>query len=136
MHLLSESAIWQTESEFVLPDGKISKASGETSIVVLENEIENKSWASFGEFKRINNYSIKVLSKNELAFESVNPDLGIQKGKIYVDRNILYSKFIIENTNLNGFEIIKRENNLCLANGALYDGDNIINSWNAILTKL
>jgi hypothetical protein len=135
MHLLSESAVWKTESEFILPDGKISRAIGETSIVVQKSEIKNNSWVSFGESQRINNYSIKVISKNELIFESLNPELGIQKGKFNIDRNIIYSKFIVENTNLNGFEIIKREDNFCFSNGALYDADNLINSWNSILTK-
>ncbi len=135
MHLLSETAVWKTESEFILPDGKISRAIGETSIIVQENEIKNNSWVSFGESKRINNYSITVVSKNELLFESLNPELGIQKGKFNIDRNTIYSKFIVENTNLNGFEIIKREDNLCFANGALYDADDLINTWNAILIK-
>jgi hypothetical protein len=102
MHLLSETAVWKTESEFILPDGKISRAIGETSIIVQENEIKNNSWVSFGESKRINNYSITVVSKNELLFESLNPELGIQKGKFNIDRNTIYSKFIVENTNLNG----------------------------------
>ena len=135
MHLLSETAIWKSESEFVSPEGTITKAFGESSIVVKGSEIKNNSWASFGESERMNNYSIKAISENELTFESLNPELGIQKGKFNIDRNIIYSKFIIENTNLNGFEIIKRENNLCYTNGALYDGDRLINTWNAILIK-
>lgn len=136
MHLLSESAVWKSESEFILANGEISRASGETSIVVLKNEIKNNSWVLWGESKRVNNYSIRVISENELAFESLNPELGIQKGKFNIDRNIIYSKFIIENTNLNGFEIIKREGDVCFTNGALYDADILIDTWNAILTKL
>jgi hypothetical protein len=135
MHLLSESAVWNSISEFISSDGTITEAIGETSIVIKENEIINNSWASLGESKRINNYRIKIISKNELRFESLNPDLGIQKGKINIDRNTIYSKFIIENTNLNGFEIIRRENDLCYVNGALYDGENLINTWNAKLSK-
>ncbi|MEH0153922.1 hypothetical protein V6R21_07220 [Limibacter armeniacum] len=135
MHLFSESAIWKTASEFISPDGKISKAFGETSVIVKANEIKNNSWASFGELKRVNDYAIKVISKNELTFESLNPELGIQKGKFNIDRNIIYSKFTIENTKLNGFEIIRREHDLCYANGALYDGENLINTWVAIMTK-
>jgi|LSQX01.2.fsa_nt_gb hypothetical protein len=135
MHLLSESAVWNSISEFISSDGTITEAIGETSIVIKENEIINNSWASLGESKRINNYRIKIISKNELRFESLNPDLGIQKGKFNIDRNTIYSKFIIENTNLNGFEIIRRENDLCYVNGALYDGENLINTWNAKLSK-
>ncbi len=135
MHLFSESAVWKTESEFILPDGKISRALGETSIVVQKSGIKNNSRVSFGESQRINNYSIKIISKNELTFESFNPELGIQKGRFNIDRNIIYSKFIVEDTNLNGFEIIEREDDLCFANGALYDADDLINTWNAILIK-
>jgi|SRR5574344_1583758 hypothetical protein len=135
MHLLSESAIWKTESEFISNNGAISNAIGETSIVYGNDIIKNNSWACFGETKRVNNYSIKTISGNELSFESTNPELGIQRGKFNIDRNIIFSKFIIENTSLNGFEVIRREGDLCYANGALYDGDNLINTWNAKLTK-
>nr|WP_320000151.1 hypothetical protein [uncultured Draconibacterium sp.] len=135
MHLLSESAVWNSMSEFISSDGTTTKAIGETSIVINENEIINNSWASLGESKRINNYRIKTISKKELLFESLNPELGKQKGKFNIDRNTIYSKFIIENTNLNGFEIIRRENDLCYVNGVLYDGEKLINTWNAKLSK-
>lgn len=135
MHLLSETAIWKTESEFITPDGTVSKALGETSILIKGNEIENNSWAFFGTLKRENNYSINPGSINEFNFQSLNPELGIQNGRFNIDRNIIYSKFIIENTDLNGFEIIRREGDRCYANGALYAGGNLINSWRAVMTK-
>lgn len=76
---------------------------------------------------------ITVITDNEYLFESLNPELGIQKGIFNIDRNLIYSKFVIEGTDLNGFEIIKRVENTCYANGALYDGQKLINTWNAIM---
>jgi len=136
MHLLSETAKWKTESEFVSPDGIISKATGESYIIVKKQEIRNDSWAVFGGMKRVNNYKIRIVSNYEYHFESLNPELGIQKGIFNVDRNLIYSKFTIEGTNLNGFEIIKRLDDICYANGSLYDGEKLINTWNAVMNKI
>lgn len=136
MHLLSETGKWKTESEFVSPDGIISKATGESNIVVNKQEIRNNSWAVLSNIKRINNYKITRITDNEYQFESLNPELGNQKGTFSIDRNTIYSKFTIEGTNLNGFEIIKRLNDICHANGALYDGEKLINTWNAVMNKV
>ncbi len=135
MHLLSESASWLATSEFVTPDGMISKATGKSIITVHENEITNESWAQTGYIKRQNNYRIKPVSFFEYHFESINPELGNQIGKFTIDRNTIYSRFNIESTELNGFEIIRREGNTCYANGALYDKNVLINTWTAIMTK-
>jgi hypothetical protein len=55
--------------------------------------------------------------------------------KFSLDRNTLFSKFGIENTTLNGYEIIRREDDICYAQGALYDNDELINAWTAIMKK-
>lgn len=44
-HFLSESAVWQTTSEFVTPEGIISKGIGESVLSIHKEEIINKSWA-------------------------------------------------------------------------------------------
>ncbi len=44
-HLLSDSAEWMTNSEFVDKDGKILRAIGEAKIIVDGEEIVNESWA-------------------------------------------------------------------------------------------
>lgn len=134
-HLLSETAIWTTESEFVNAEGIISKATGKSEVIVSLNDIKINSLAIIGEVERKNDYKITVVTDNEYHFESLNPELGIQKGVFNIDRNLIYSKFTIENTNLNGFEIIKRIENTCYANGALYDEQHLINSWNAVMKK-
>lgn len=37
MHLLVESSLWESVSEFVTPEGNIMNAIGETKIIVDEN---------------------------------------------------------------------------------------------------
>lgn len=134
-HFLSESTVWQSSSEFVTPDSKIVYAKGESVISVNENEIINESWAQMENIRRINNYKITPLSQSEYTFESLNPELGKQVGIFNVDRNTLFSKFIIEGTSLNGYEIIRREDNVCYAQGALYENDSLINTWSAMMKK-
>nr|WP_320059370.1 hypothetical protein [uncultured Bacteroides sp.] len=134
-HLLSESATWQTISEFVTPDGKISHAEGESVISISETEIVNESWAQLDGVRRMNNYKITPISSLEFVSESINPELGKQSGKFNVDRNYLFSKFKIEGTTLNGYEIIRREEDTCYAYGALYDSDLLINTWTATMNK-
>lgn len=135
-HFLSESTVWQSSSEFVTPDGQIAYAKGESVISVNEKEIINESWVQMGSIKRINNYKITPLSQYEFAFESLNPELGKQTGIFNVDRNTLFSKFKIEGTSLNGYEIINREEGVCYAQGALYKNDSLINTWNATMKKI
>lgn len=135
-HLLSETALWITESEFVYPDGCISKGKGESNVVVKGKTIINNSWILFGETRLTNNYIISLISDTEYHFESLNPEIGIQKGVFNIDRNIIFSKFEILNTSLNGFEIIRREADTCFANGALYDDHKLINTWNAVMEKV
>lgn len=135
MHLLSETALWKTESEFVSTDGTISPSAGETSICIEGDTIYNKSWVAMDGAKRENNYTIFVVSPCQYNFESLNPELGTQKGTFHLDRNTIFSKFIIEATKLNGFEIISRNGNTCLTRGALYDGDKLINTWKATMKK-
>ncbi len=134
-HLFSESAIWETTSEFVTPDGTISHAKGESVISVCEQEIVNDSWAQLDEIRRTNRYKIVPVSPSMLISESLNPELGKQTGVFHIDRNTIFSKFKIEGSSLNGFEIIRREENTCYAQGALYDSDTLINSWTAIMNK-
>ncbi len=134
-HFLSESAIWQTSSEFVTPEGIISKGEGQSIISIYENEIINESWAQLEDIRRTNNYRIIPVSSTEYVFESLNPELGKQTGVFNVDRNVLFSKFKIEETSLNGFEIIRREEDICYVQGALYKNDLLINTWFATMTK-
>ncbi len=134
-HLLSETALWITETEFVYPDGSISKGRGESNIDVKEIIIMNNSRTMFGENKITNDYVIRYSSDNEYMFESVNPELGAMKGVFNIDRNLIFSKFTVQDTELNGFEIIRREDNTCFAHGALYDGHTLINTWNAVMKK-
>lgn len=134
-HFLSESALWHSKSEFVDSHGNITKASGESKIIVSENEIINESWAEIDSHRRVNNYRIIPISDTEYQSESINPELGVQVGQFNIDRNIIYSKFYITGTELNGFEVIIRENNECKTFGSLYQDNQLINTWKAILVK-
>jgi hypothetical protein len=135
-HLLSETARWITETEFVYRDGSISKGRGESIIDVKEIIVINNSRTMFGENKISHDYVIRYVSDNEYSFESVNPELGTMKGVFNIDRNIVFSKFAVHDTSLNGFEIIRREDETCFAHGALYDGNTLIDTWNAVMKKV
>lgn len=131
MHLLSESNLWETVSEFVTPNGVISKASGETEIIFADVVIENRSWVMINNRKLENMYSIKKVSDQLYTFVSNNPALGIQKGTFSIDRNTIFSKFVVENTQMDGFEVIIRNKSNCEAYGALYNNGKLINTWKA-----
>ncbi len=134
-HLFSESAVWKTTAEFVTPDGAISRAGGESVVSVGETEIINESWVQLGEVLRTNSYRIVPVSASELHSESLNPELGRQIGVFNIDRSTIFSRFRIENTPLGGYEIIRREGDVCYAQGALYDGDTLVNTWSATMRR-
>jgi hypothetical protein len=135
MNLLSETALWKTESEFVTPTGNITRSMGETKVEVKGKTISNHSWVILGGEKRENNHKIVRVNTNEYQFESSNPELGIQTGKFNIDRNVIYSKFQVKGTPYNGFEVINRHGDECTVWGILYDGDKVINSWQANMKK-
>ncbi len=117
MHLLLEEALWESISEFVTPDGKISNATGESEIIINGDKIENKSWAMLNGSKITNFYSIT------------------KKGIFLIDRNTIFSKFRIENSDMNGFEVITRDKDICKAYEALYNGDELVNTWQATMKR-
>lgn len=132
-HLLSESATWETSSSFVDGEGNVSSGKGESQIIIAEDHILNQSWAITGKRKLVNNYTIRLISPTRYQYQSDNPDLGIQKGFFDINGNKVFSKFRIDNTDLNGYEIISREGNTCHASGALYKNDELINTWTALM---
>jgi len=134
-HLFSESTLWYTTSEFVAPDGKISRAKGESVISVGTAEITNESWVEMEGVRRKNNYKITPVTQSEFTSESFNPELGRQTGIFNIDRNTIFFKFRIENTSFNGYEIIRREDTVCYAQGALYNNNTLINTWTATMYK-
>ncbi len=132
-HLFSESALWKTTAEFVAPDGTISRAEGESLISIRGTEIINESWVQLGELRRTNNYKITPVSATEFNSESLNMELGKQIGVFNIDRSTIYSKFEIEGSAFGGYEIICREGDICYVQGALYDGNTLINTWSATM---
>ena len=135
MHLLSENATWTTESDFVGADGTVSRAKGETVIRVGDATITNHSYVELDGRTLTNDYEITIADGKRHPFRSQNPALGTQTGYFDIDRNVVYSRFEIENTALNGFEVIVRNGERCTAHGALYDGSALINTWSAVLTR-
>ena len=135
MNFLSETVLWITSSEFVDSKGNISRGQGESEINVSEELITNNSWVVMGGNKIENNYSIRKVTDTRYQYSSQNPDLGIQKGFFDINRNYIFSKFRIEGTSLNGYEVIERKYDICYANGALYDGNELINTWTAEMRK-
>lgn len=134
-HFLSEPAIWSTHSEFVSPNGAISTGQGESEIAIKGTSVTNISWVQLGGKQRKNSYTIEKVSENQYNFKTINPELGKQYGTFHIDRNVIYSRFEIDDSGLNGFEIITRHDDNCLAMGALYKGDHLINSWKTVMNK-
>jgi len=134
-HFLSEDSIWESVSEFVDSQGQIIKGTGESVIKTDRDLITNDSWSTFDGKKIYNNYQIKHLSGNRYQYTSQNPALGIQSGFFDISKSIIFSKFSVRDTKLNGYEIIRRIDNMCYANGALYNGNELINTWISTLQK-
>ena len=135
MNLFSESGIWRSTAEFVDAKGNISAGIGESRIDISFPVIIHESWMELNGCKTINNYQIVKKKEGCYSFRSENPSLGIQTGVFNVDRNILFSKFIVEGTEMNGFEVIIRKKNECESKGALYKSNELINSWTAVMMK-
>lgn len=133
--LLSANGIWKTYSEFVDARGNTSAASGRTIITIKQEIITIESWVENKGRKIENTYSVKEIKPGYYNFESVNPDLGLQRGTFHRQGNILYSRFVIENTEMNGFEVIIQNHGACNAYGALYDKNILLNSWSAKMKK-
>jgi hypothetical protein len=72
MHFLSDVALWESLSEFVTPDGKISNATGESEIIINGDKIEIKSWAMLNDSKITNFYSITKITETKYTFISEN----------------------------------------------------------------
>jgi hypothetical protein len=134
-HLLSEPGTWITQSEFTDAEGGISKASGETVISIDGLHFQNCSWVNLNGTRLANDYLISKVNDRLFEYISKNPALGLQKGTFHIDRNRIYSRFIIETTSLNGFEVIVRRGNYCYTEGALFDGDKLLNTWTCIMEK-
>ncbi len=101
-------------------------APREQSLISIRGtEIINESWVQLGEVRRTNNYRITPVSEMEFNSESLNPELGKQIGVFNIDRSTIFSKFRIEGSFMDGYEIIHREGDVCYAQGALYDRDTL-----------
>jgi len=135
-HLLSESAIWSTVSEFVDAQGNISRGEGQSTIEVTGEQITNDSWIDPPNGRMENKYNIRKISDTRYLYTSQNPALGIQEGYFDVNKDYVFSKFRIENTNLNGYEVIRRVDDTCQTSGALYDGNTLVNTWTATMSKM
>lgn len=133
LHFLSKSGVWHSISEFVDAQGVVSRATGMSTIEVSTEGITNRNYAELDGKRLCNDYEIRVVSPDEFHYRSANPALGIQQGTFHVRGARLYSNFVITDTALHGFEIIRCEGNTCFADGALYDGDRLINTWTAML---
>lgn len=136
LHLLSESAVWITESEFTDSAENHTIGKGESQVEVNDVYVTNTSWIEIANDDRIINiYSIEKIQNNYYRYQSNNPALGTQVGTFSIDRNRIYSKFAIISIQLNGFEIIIRNGNTCYTYGALYNGNELINTWIATMRK-
>lgn len=134
-HFLSESSVWHSTAEFTDAKGNVSKGIGISEIKVCIDKIINNSHMEFEGAIIHNDYEIRAGNNNVFHSSSINPALGIQRGRFFVNGSKLFHDFIIENSSMRGFEIIRRDGNICFSDGALYDADALINTWSAILRK-
>jgi hypothetical protein len=125
-----------TSSEFVDKEGKIYKAIGESKITLDSESITNESWACIEGKKVYNNYKIEKETELKYIYESENPDLGTQTGEFNIDRNVVYSKFTVKDSPLNGFEIIIKDEDECNVYGTLYNGTELVNTWRTIMVRI
>jgi hypothetical protein len=135
-HLLSDSAEWMTNCEFVDKEGNIIKAIGEAKIVIEGTEIINDNWTCIDGKRLCSCYKIERESDFKYHYECKNSTLGNQTGDFCIDRNVLFSKFTVKETNLSGFEVFVKEDDECIVYGTLYDGAELINSWRSIMVKM
>lgn len=136
-HIFSESGTWKTVSEFITPDGKIATGSGESHIVVKEDKIINKSWTKNDPFDFANEYRITPILGNRYMCRAENRALSsTQYGWMDFHLNTVFSKYVFENSDLNGYEVITREGDTCRVAGALYKGNNLVDTWTAVMTKI
>ena len=135
-HLLSDTAEWMTNSEFVDKDGNIMRAIGEAKIMVAGGVISNESWTCIDGKRVCNCYKIDKETESRYHFECDNTALGKQTGDFNIDRNVLFSKFRVNDTSMKGFEIIVKDEDECLVYGTLYDGDELVNTWRTIMVKM
>jgi len=136
-HLLSDSAEWMTNSEFVDKNGNISNAIGETKIEIGREAISNESWVCINGQKVCNCYKISREDESRFNFECENTLLGKEVGEFKVEKNVVYSKFSVQNTKINGFEVvIKNDEDECYAYGSLFDGSELVNHWRSVMVKI
>lgn len=136
LHFLSGDGVWQSSSAFTDAEGNVSEGTGRSVIKVDNNgKITNHSYADLSGKKISNDYEICRVNTGEYRCCSVNPDLGIQEGTFHVRGSKVYFDFNIRETAMHGFEVIRREGDVCFSDGALYDGDKLINTWSAVLRR-
>ncbi len=135
MHLFSEPALWLTCSEFVDAAGGISPGNGETHIRFRDDDIVNESWVSLGGQTIGNNYVIHPSGDKLYHFESHNHSEGRQTGTFHIDRNVVYSRFTMDNSSKGGFEVVIRDGDRCEGYGALYEQGRLINTWRVVMEK-
>ena len=135
-HLLSDSAEWMTNSEVIDKNGNVLRTIGESKIKISGEEITNENWSCIDGKKECSCYKIEKESDLRYRFECNNPSLGKQTGDFNINKNVLFSKFVVSDTSLNGFEIIVKEEDECIVYGTLYDGHELVNSWRTIMVKM
>ena len=94
-HFLSESSVWHSTSEFTDAKGNVSKGIGVSEIKVCTDKITNNSYVEFEGAIIHNDYEIRSENNNAFHSCSINPTLGIQKGRFFVNGSKLFYDFII-----------------------------------------
>lgn len=92
-HLLSDSAEWMTNSEFVDKSGNIFSAIGEAKIMVSKGMISNESWTCIDGKRVCNCYKIDKETESRYRFECDNTAPGKQTGDLLIPGRVLLKIF-------------------------------------------
>jgi len=125
-----------TNSEFVDKEGNILRIIGESKIVIAGEGITRECWGCVDGKKISSSYRIKKESDSKFYFECDNSEQGVKRGDLDIDRNIIYSKFYINNSSLNGYEIFIKDDDECTVYGSLYDDKELLKSWRTIMVRI
>ncbi len=135
-HLLSEGSVWHSTSAFTDAKGNVLKGIRISEIKVYADKITNNSYVEFEGAIIHNDYEIRAGNNSVFYSCSINPVLGIQRGRFYVNGSKLFYHFVFENSSMYlRLFVGKVKGNMCFSDGALYDADALINTWSAILEK-
>jgi hypothetical protein len=135
-HLLSDSGRWIVTAEFIAPDGSVDTSEGEAIITVGPDETISEVTVTSHTINRHGSYRVVHVSRTVMRCEELTPTPGGFTGTLTVDRNMLFLKFRITASTVNGYQIMHRNGDVCYAHGTICNGDQPTRNWIATLNLI